>query len=58
MFDNVRPTFDGFGGVMMRRLMERLLDWLWRWIGMDLRMDGDLVTPRSADDPWWYDEVW
>lgn len=41
----------------MRRWIDRLLDWVCSRFDLCIRFDGDLLTPRSPDDPWWYDEV-
>lgn len=38
----------------MRRLLDRWLDWLCSRLGICIRFDGDLLTPESPDDPWWY----
>lgn len=38
----------------VRRILNRWLDWMCSKIGICIRIAGDLVTPESPDDPWWY----
>lgn len=42
---------------MISRLVNRLADWLCSRLGILVRIDGDLMTPESPDDPWWYKEA-
>lgn len=39
---------------MVRRLWRRLRDWIDFLFDMHLEFTGDLMTPESPDDPWWY----
>lgn len=39
---------------MTRSVIDQFLDCLSGWLGIRIRFDGDLVTPESPDDPWWY----
>lgn len=40
----------------MRIIINRFLDWLCDRIGVSICFDGDLLTPESPDDPWWYQQ--
>ncbi len=39
---------------MVRRLLNRFRNWIDSLFDMHVDFKGDLMTPESPDDPWWY----
>lgn len=38
----------------MRKLLDRLLDWLCDHVGLCIKFDGNLMAPDGTED-WWQD---